>query len=136
MRIAVVGISARRNGIQDYVKALASGMESMGHRVDILDAWTEDGYKLPSYEYIAVCAEAASSWGGKMPEALPKILSSGSGIAGKKSAAFLKKTGPFFVNKALSNLMKAMEKEGMMVNWSEILLSSDHANAMGKRIGA
>jgi hypothetical protein len=136
MRIAVVSVSARRNGIQDYIKALASGMESMGHRVDILDAWTEDGYKLPGYEYIAVCAEAASSWGGKMPEALSKILASGSGIAGKKSAAFLKKTGPFFVNKALCNLMKAMEKEGMMVNWSEILFSSDHANAMGKRIGA
>jgi len=32
--------------------------------------------------------------------------------------------------------MKAMEKEGMMVNWSEILLSAAHANAMGKRIGS
>jgi len=107
----------------------------MGHRVDVLDAWTEDGYKLPAYEYIAVCAEAASLWGGKMPEALSKILASASNLTGKKSAAFLKKTGPFFVNRALCNLMKAMEKEGMLVNWSEVILSSAHANAMGKRIG-
>jgi len=134
MRIAVINVSARRNEVKDYVKALANGMESMGHRVDILGI--EDGYKLPGYEYIAICAEAVSFWGGKMPEALPKLLATASGIAGKKSAAFLKKTGPFFVDKALCNLMRAMEKEGMLVNWSEVLLSSDHANAMGKRIGA
>jgi len=134
MRIAVINVSSRRNGTQDFAKALANGMESMGHRVDVLD--TGDCYKLPGYEYIAVCAETASFWGGKMPDELPKVLSSASGLAGKKGAAFLKKTGPFFVNKALCNLMRAMEKEGMMVNWSEVLLSTDHANAMGKRIGA
>ena len=135
MRIAVISVPARRKGIPDYVKSLARGMESMGHRVDILDAWTEDGFRLPGYEYIAVCAEAVSGWGGKMPEPLPKILSAGSGLVGKKSAAFLKKTGPFFINKALTNLMKAMEKEGMLINWSEILLSAPQAEALGKRIG-
>jgi len=136
MRIVVINVSARRNGSQDFTKALANGMESMGHRVDILDAWTEDGYKLPAYEYIAVCAETASFWGGKMPEALSKILSSASSLTGKKGAAFLRKTGPFFINKALCNLMRAMEKEGMLVNWSEVLLSTAHATAMGKRIGS
>jgi hypothetical protein len=136
MRIAVISVCAKRNGSQDCVKALAGGMESMGHHVEILDAWTEDGYKLPSFEYIAICAEPASFWGGKMPAALSKILSSTSSLGGKKSAAFLKKTGPLFVNKALGNLMRAMEKEGMMVNWSDILLSTAHATAMGKRIGS
>ena len=136
MRIAVISVSARRGGIPGYVKSLAKGMESNGHRVDIIDAWTEDGFRLPGYEYIAVCAEAASAWGGKMPDALSKILGSGSGLIGKKSAAFLKKTGPFFINKALRNLMRAMEKEGMMINWSDILLNAPHAEALGKRIGA
>jgi len=136
MRIAVISVPAQRREIPQYVKSLAKGMESMGHRVDVLDAWTEDGFRLPGYEYIAVCAEAVSVWSGKMPEALPKILASGSGLVGKKSAAFLKKKGPIFVNKALSNLMKAMEKEGMLINWSEILLSAPQAEALGKRIGA
>ena len=136
MRIAVISVPGRRMGIPDYVKSLAKGMESMGHRVDIIDAWTEDGFRLPGYEYISVCAEAVSLWGGKMPDALTKILGSGSGLVGKKSAAFLKKTGPIFINKALSNLMKAMEKEGMMINWSEVLLNPPHAEALGKRIGA
>ena len=136
MRIAVVSAPARRQAVPEYVKSLARGMESMGHRVDIVDAWTDDGFRLPAYEYIAVCAEAVSVWGGKMPDALPKVLAAGSTLVGKKSAAFLKKTGPVFINKALSNLMRAMEKEGMLVNWSEILLNAPQAEALGKRIGA
>ena len=136
MRIVVVSVPAQRKGIPDYVQSLAKGMESMGHRVDVLDAWTEDGFRLPGYEYIAVCAEPASTWGGKMPEALSKVLGAGSGLVGKKSAAFLKKTGPLFVNKAFYTLMKAMEKEGMTINWSEIILNAPQAEALGKRIGS
>ena len=135
MRIVLVSVPAQRTGIPLYIKSLALGMESMGHKVNIMDAWTEDGFSLPGYEYVAVCAEAASAWGGKMPDALSRILSSGSGLVGKKSAAFFKKRGPLFVNRALSNLMKAMEKEGMLINWSDIILGSQHAEAMGKRIG-
>ncbi|AEF85066.1 hypothetical protein TREPR_1217 [Treponema primitia ZAS-2] len=133
MRIALVSVPASRRGVPDYVNALAKGMESAGHRVDILDAWTGDGFRLPGYEYIAVIAEAASLFGGKMPDALPKILASGN-LTGKKSAAFLRKTSPFTV-KAMVNLMRAMEKEGMYINWSEVILSAAHAEALGKRIG-
>ena len=136
MRIAVVSVPAQRKGIPEYVKSLARGMESAGHKVDIMDAWTEDGFRLPGYDYIAVCAEPASLWGGQMPEVLSKFLGFGSGLVGKKSAAFLKKTYPIFVNKALWNLMKAMEKEGMLINWSEILLNPPHAEALGKRVGS
>jgi hypothetical protein len=135
MRIAIVSATAQRKPIPDYVKSLAKGMESMGHRVDVIDAWTEDGFRLPGYEYIVVSAEAVSLFGGKMPEVLPKILSAGSGIGGKKSAAFLRKTGPF-TGKAMANLMRAMEKEGMLVNWSDIILNAPHAEVLGKRIGA
>ena len=126
---------SRRHAPPDYVKALAKGMEMMGHRVDIIDAWSDDGMRLPGYEYIAIAAEAASFFSAKIPEALPKILAAGSGLSGKKSAAFIKKSG-LRLNGALANLMKAMEKEGMVVNWSDILLNAPHAEAMGKRIGA
>jgi hypothetical protein len=135
MRVVIISASAQRKPIPDYVSALQKGMASMGHHVDIMDAWTEDGFRLPAYEYIAVTAEAVSLFGGKMPEVLSKILSSGSGVVGKKSAAFLKKTGPF-TGKAMSNLMRLMEKEGMFVNWSDIILSASQAESLGKRIGA
>ena len=135
MRIAVISAPAQRKPPPDYVKALADGMSKMGHRADVIDAWTEDGFKLPGYEYIAIAAEPVSFFSGKIPECVSKILAAGSTLVGKKSAAFIKKTG-LFTNRALSNLMKAMEKEGMLVNWSDILFNGPHAEAMGKHIGA
>ncbi|MDR3248649.1 MAG: hypothetical protein LBT39_07670 [Treponema sp.] len=135
MRVAVVSVPRRRGGIPDYVTSLAKGMESMGHRVDVIDAWTEDGMRLPGYEYIAVVAESISSFSGKLPDALPKILAAGSGLLGKRSAAFIRKGG-LFTGRALFNTMTAKEKEGMRINWSEILLNPPHAEALGKRIGA
>jgi len=135
MRIAVISAPSFRKVPPEYVKALAKGMESMGHRVDIMDAWTEDGFRLPGYEYIAIVTEPVSFFSGKIPDAVAKMLSAGSSLVGKKSAAFVKKGG-LFTGRALVNLMRAMEKEGMMVNWSEVLLNPEHAQALGKRIGA
>jgi menaquinone-dependent protoporphyrinogen IX oxidase len=135
MRIAIVSAPAEKKETPDYVSSLAKGMESMGHRVDIIDIWTEDGMRLPGYEYIAVVAEPISIFSGKLPSPVSRILAAGSSLVGKKSAAFIKKTG-LFSNRALANLMKAMEKEGMRVNWSDILFNAPHAEAMGKMIGA
>jgi hypothetical protein len=135
MRIAVISAPAARGAPPEYVKSLARGMESMGHRVDIIDAWTEDGFRLPGYEYITVVSEAVSFFSGKIPDALPKMLAAGNGLVGKKSAAFVKKGG-LFTARSLVNLMRAMEKEGMLVNWSDVLFGPSHAEAMGKRIGA
>ena len=135
MRIAVVSAPAARKEPPDYVKSLAKGMESMGHRVDIINAWTEDGMKLPAYEYIAVVTEPLSAFSGKIPSNISKVLKAGSSIAGKKSAAFVRKTG-LFTNRAFYALMKAMEAEGMIVNWSDILFNGPHAEALGKQIGA
>ncbi|MCL2243684.1 MAG: hypothetical protein FWC03_04360 [Treponema sp.] len=135
MRIAVVSAPAVRKPPPDYITGLVKGMSSMGHRVDIIDAWTEDGFRLPGYEYIVVAAEPNSFFSGKIPQPVSKVLTSGSALVGKKSAAFIKKSG-LFTNRAISNLMKTMEKEGMIINWSDILFDGPHAEAMGKRIGA
>jgi hypothetical protein len=110
-------------------------MELMGHKADIIDAWADNGMRLPGYEYIVIVAEPVSFFSAKIPEMLPKFLSAGSGIGGRKSAAFVKKQG-IRGGKTLINLMKAMEKEGMVVNWSDILFNAPHAESMGKRIGA
>jgi hypothetical protein len=135
MRIAVVSAPAAKKEPPDYVRSLAKGMESMGHRVDIVDAWTEDGMRLPGYEYIAVVTEPNSFFSGKITTNISKILAAGSSLTGKKSAAFIKKTGLFY-NRAIANLMRAMEKEGMAINWFDIIFNPPHAEALGKRIGA
>jgi len=135
MRIAVVSAPSRRRPPPDYVQALTKGMGLMGHRADIIDAWADDGMRLAAYEYIVVVTEPASFFSAKIPTTLPKLLSSGSGVGGRKGAAFVKKSG-LRSNKTLINVMNAMEKEGMVVNWGDILFNAPHAEAMGKRIGA
>jgi hypothetical protein len=102
--------------------------------VEIVDAWTDDGMRLPGCQYIAIATEPLSFFSAKIPEVIQKILSS-RGIDGKKSAAFMRKSG-LRSGKALLNLKKVMEKEGMIIHWDEILLNAPHAEAMGKRIGA
>lgn len=134
MRIAIVNAPRQRGGALDCAKALGRGMESRGHRVDVFDIWTEDGSRLPGYEYIVVVAESASLFRGRMPSGLSKFFSVSNGLVGKKGAAFLHKTSPFTA-KALSNLMKAMEKEGMWVNWFDTLINPSQAESIGKRIG-
>ena len=135
MRVAVISAPSRRRAPPDYVQALAKGMEKMGHRVEIIDAWTDDGMRLPGFDYLTIVTETVSLFSAKIPEIIPKILSASSGISGKKSAAFLKKGG-LRSAKTLINVMEAMEKEGLVVNWSDILLSAPHAEAIGKGIGA
>jgi hypothetical protein len=134
MRVAVISAPPKRRSPPDYALALAKGIEAMGHTVELVDAWTDDGMKLPGCQYITIATEPLSFFSAKISEVIPKILSS-RGIDGKKSAAFVRKAG-LRSGKTLFNLMTAMEKEGMIVNWSEILLNAPHAEAMGKRIGA
>jgi len=135
MRIVIVSAAPGRKAPPDYALSLAQGMKAMGHYVDVLDAWTGDGHRLPGYDYVVAVTQAASFFSGKIPEIVPAILSAASNLVGKKGAAFVMKGG-LFTDRALANLMKAMEKEGMRVNWSDILFNPPHAEAMGKLIGA
>ena len=135
MRIVVISALPEKTAPADYAASLAKGMERMGHHVDIFDAWTGDAFRLPAYQYIAVVTRPVSVFSGNVPDIVSKILGAASGLAGKKSAAFVIKSG-LRAARALVNLMREMEKEGMNINWSDILLNPPHAEAMGKRIGA
>jgi menaquinone-dependent protoporphyrinogen IX oxidase len=135
MRIAIINVPAQKGTVSPCVSALQKGFNAMGHHSDVMDAWTDDGFRLPSYDYIVVSAQTLSFFSRKFPDCLSRILAATTGVSGKKSAAFLSKKC-FFTNKALASLMSIMEKEGMFVNWSDTLLSAEQAEALAKRIGA
>jgi menaquinone-dependent protoporphyrinogen IX oxidase len=132
LRVAVISAAAQRGQTPEYVKSLAKGVEEAGHQVQVFNAWTDDNHMIPSFNYIIIAAEAVSMFGGKMPGALTNFMAAGVGFEGKKGAAFLKKK--IFNGKALINLMRAMEKQGMFVNNSDIIMSSAQAEELGKRI--
>ena len=136
MRIALVVAPAKPgNSLSAHAEAIAEGMGSMGHRVDTLDAGTDDGARLPVYEYILILSEPVSAFSGRIPECVATFLKNASSLIGKKSGAFLRNAG-FFSGKALTNLMLAMEEEGMHINWSEQIGKAEEARVLSKTIGA
>jgi hypothetical protein len=115
------------------VKSFAKGVEEAGHTVEIVDAWSDEGIKLAAAEYVVIITQSTSLIGGKMPECLGRVLAQGH-VDGKRGAAFIRKG--LFNGKSMHNAMKSLEKEGVFVNWSDIILNAPHAEALGKRIGS
>ena len=134
MRIAIICTPPQGQSPPDYVRSLAKGMESCGHQVDIINARTDDALRLAICDYIALVTAPASLFSAQIPDIIPRFLAAAN-TGGKKSAAFVKKSG-LRHEKALANLMAAMEKEGMVINWSDFLLNASQAEALGKKIGA
>jgi menaquinone-dependent protoporphyrinogen IX oxidase len=134
MRIAVVFIPDRsREKLLNIAKGLARGIEQQGHQVDLVDGSRDVNTKLTIYEYICVGTEPTSVFGGKIPTRATEFLSNSGMIASKRSFAFVIKRG-LSTMKALSRLMKSMEREGMFLKFSDILLSPEEAQEIGKRL--
>ena len=134
MRAAVVFFATNsRDRILNITRSLARGIESQGHQVDIIDGVHDVNAKLTMYQYIAVGTEPAGNFGGKIPEKVGQFLNSSGMVAGKRSFAFVTKNLSG-ASKALSRLMKSMEKEGMFIKFSAVLSSAQEAEEIGKRL--
>ena len=134
MRVGVVFVpQSKRDKLLEISKALASGIESQGHQVDLIDASRDVNVKLTIYEYIAVGTEVVSLFGGKIPQKVSEFLRSSGVVAGKRSFAFVTKKA-IGAEKGLQRLMKQMEGEGMFLRFSEVLSSAAEAKEIGKRL--
>ena len=123
----------RRQKLLDLARALARGMESQGHQVDVVDGERDVNTKLTIHSYIVIGTEAITSFTGKIPDRVDSFLASAGIVAGKRSYAFVSKTA-LGSNRALVRLMKAMEKEGLFLKNSNILTSAAEAEEIGKRL--
>ena len=134
MRIAVIFFAEKnREKLLSISKSLAKGIEAQGHQVDIIDGTRDVNTKLTIHQYIAVGTEAVTAIKGKIPEKVSTYLANAGKVAGTRSFAFVIKT-LFGALKALDNLMKSMEKEGMFLKFSEIIQSDVEAEEIGKRL--
>jgi hypothetical protein len=120
MRVALVYVPSRDgDALAALAKAMARGFESGGHFVDVSMARPDESPRLTGYDYVVVGTESASAL-GKIPEGVSRFLAQAGMVTGKRSMAFLRKSG-LRPEKALTRLMKAMEAEGMVVNCAEIV---------------
>jgi hypothetical protein len=126
MRVALIYIPAKApEAIAALAKIMARTLEAAGHFVDVSQAKPDEMPHLTGYDYVIIGTESASAF-GKIPDRVAKLLSQAGMVTGKRSMAFLRKTG-FRPEKALHRLMKAMEAEGMVVNCAELVSKEEDA---------
>jgi len=134
MRIATVFFPEQnREKLLGISKALARGMESQGHQVDLIDGTRDVNTKLTIYEYIAIGCEQTNLFGGKIPVKASRFLKESGIVGGKRCFAYVSKKA-FGAQRTLGTLMKTMEAEGMFLKFSEILSSPEEAEEIGKRL--
>jgi hypothetical protein len=120
MRVALIYVPAKApDALAAVAKAMARAIEAEGHFVDVSQARPDEMPSLTGYDYIIIGTESASAF-GKIPGGIVQTLAQAGMLAGKRSMAFLRKSG-LRPEKALSRLMKAMEAEGMLVNYAEVV---------------
>ncbi len=134
MRVCVA-IFYQDNGkkLVDIAKGLVKGIEANGHQVELIDGVKDKGKKISFYDYIALGTNAVSTMGGKIPPSVSEFLGQCGNMQGKRSFAFIHKGG-LRKNKTLKALMSNMEHEGMFIKNSQILVNSQEATAIGKRL--
>lgn len=119
----------------EILKKLEQTVSSCGHQIDVKSGEKDtENLHLIIYDYIAVIVPASPLFGAKVPAKLPEVLSHCGNVSGKKGAALVVKSG-FSSAKMSHVVMKAMEKEGMFVDYFEVVESADHATAVGRKIG-
>ena len=134
MRVAVVYFSnKKRRKLSVLAGALADGIRSQGHQVDVIDGDLDVNSKLTVYNYVAVGTESLNFLGGKIPSRAGFFLSNSGLIRGKRSYAFLLRSilRPL---KSLNKLMYTMEHEGMYLKKSDVISSTEEASMIGKNL--
>jgi hypothetical protein len=119
--------------VEKIGKAFAKGVESMGHDITVINGDLDSSTKLTMYEYVAVIAKPVTLFAGKISDKVGQFLQNGGTLSGKRSSAVIVKSG-FGSERALTRLMRAMEREGMFVNYSEILSLPEDAAGSVKRL--
>jgi menaquinone-dependent protoporphyrinogen IX oxidase len=134
MRVGIVFFPSNSSATPEKAaKALAKSLEALGHDPTVINGDVDSSTKLSLYDYVAVIARAISFFGGKLNDKVGHFLANAGTVSGKRSCAFAIKS-PFGSEKALARIMRAMEREGMFVNYSEIVKIPEDAAESGKRL--
>ena len=128
MRIAVVAASEKRSEkLTRCAQALSRQFSAEGH---VSDFSTTADSRFSTYDFLVVCSEPAGA-GSAMGRKLGEQLSQGGNLVGKRSMAILVKSG-LFPRKALANMMRILEKEGMVVTMAEVVANEAESAAAAR----
>lgn len=114
---------------------LVESASKNGHQVDLVNGNLDtENFRITPYEYITVVASGISSCSSKLSPQISSVIAKSGISSGKKACALVLKQ-PLFSQKLCKALMYTMEKEGMVIDYFEVVASVDHANYIGKKLG-
>jgi hypothetical protein len=126
MRVTIVIIPAgKAAALEAAAKVMAAELGKQGHEVELLIGAKGETNRLAMSEYLVFGTEPVGLR-GTLPPRVGEILAQATGLSGKRGMAFVLKRGPFR-NKTLPRLMKAMEAQGMTVNYGEVVKNAAEA---------
>ncbi len=137
MRIALISFCDKDDSRSaSIVDALLKAAEKTGGAVESFNGQDDAGQtKLSFFDYIAVVVKKKGLFSGNIPPRVKEFLAESGTVAGKKGAAFVISSGVFGNSKACANLMRVLEKEGLLLDYSDILKNREQAVESGKKIG-
>jgi len=118
---------------KDIASGLADGIQLQGHDVELVDMARESGKIVSYFDYLVLGTSAINFFGGKISSKAEDFLKQGGSVSGKRSFAFVSKKG-LRQGKTLQTLMKAMERQGLYLTFSDILPNRAYAKEVGKRL--
>ncbi len=127
-------IDERNKKHSDIVKNLEKSAIANGHAVTICNEKDATNIHFAMYDYVTVVTVPSGIFSAKLPVKMSEILKMHGTLTGKKGAALIIKSG-FFTNKMSKVTMKAMEKEGMVLDYFEIIDTPGFATHVGKKLG-
>lgn len=131
MRIGIAYFADKNSRFIELVKSIEKAVIERGHQAQIIDLKTAKA-SLSMFNFLIIGCNTLSMFGGKIPDQIKNSIKQSGGMSGKHCFAFVdKKLGSF---KTLSNLMKILEQEGIIIFSSEVLLTKDHAYRTIKEI--
>lgn len=133
MRVAVVcALNGKGSKIPGIAKSLSMALESKGNLCDVIDIKSDNDKKLTIYDYLIIVSEPVSYFSGKVPENIGKYLENAGVVSGKRAATVI--VGGLLKQKAMSNLMRIVEGQGIILKTSEFIKSEGEAKAFGSNL--
>ena len=137
MRVALVHFltPVKNSNHKGILQKLENAVINKGYQIDIFNARTDySTMRLTGYDYISIIVPSSPLLGSKLPEKFDEILDNCGNLTTKKGCALVVKSG-FSSWKTCKNLMSGMERQGISLDYFDVVENPDHAAYVGKKIG-
>lgn len=121
--IVVTGKSGQCKKLLDSAKTVSNVLSERGYISDIINTSLDTDKKLIIYDYLIFVSETLSFFSKKISPTLETFLRNSGSISGKRAATMML-SSTLFKGGAMSNFMKTVEREGVILKTS-LVFSSD-----------